>query len=165
VYQVIIVAVLAYGIGSFQIGKALKSKRMRFTCVASVYCDIAKGFAVVAAASSLGNETAAVAVLAVMLGHIFPIHQKVDNCGIGVTLGAIAAFDPILGLIALASWMFVQYVFMHSIAAVLVSILVTVVVCAVWIDPMQSGIITAFGMVLLLRIGSRLKFDISAVIR
>lgn len=153
----------AYGAGSIQIGGVLKRRPTKITRVASVYFDIAKGAIAVLAVTLVGYPSlAAVAALGVILGHMFPLHKRMDNCGIGVTLGAVAAFDPSVGLVALTSWIFVQYVFQHSIAAVFLSISTTIIASLIWVNPEQSGPVMALGSILFLRITSRLDTQLFA---
>jgi len=64
----------------------------------------------------------AVAGLAVFLGHVFPVFLRFKGGkGVATALGVLLAFNAVLGLAVLATWIFVALVFRYSSLAALVA--------------------------------------------
>lgn len=67
----------------------------------------------------------ALAGLAVFIGHLFPIFFRFKGGkGVATAAGVLLAFNPLLGLATLATWLVVAFVFRYSSLAALVASLV-----------------------------------------
>jgi glycerol-3-phosphate acyltransferase PlsY len=85
--------------------------------------DGGKGAVAVLIAQSIWPATGAVAGLAALLGHIFPIWLKgKGGKGVATTLGIIVALSWPIGLITIALWLLIGALFRYSSLAALVSI-------------------------------------------
>jgi acyl phosphate:glycerol-3-phosphate acyltransferase len=89
--------------------------------------DALKGWVAVFVAQQMGfsDNVVAFVALAVFLGHLYPIFLKFKGGkGVATAAGVLLALDPILGLLVLATWLFVAYAFRYSsLAAVLAALL------------------------------------------
>ena len=95
--------------------------------LATVLLDGAKGLLAVAIGRSMAGEDAAqVAALCAFLGHIFPVWLGFKGGkGVATLLGTLVGLAPLLGMIALASWLFTFFVFRYSSLSALLAALVT----------------------------------------
>jgi glycerol-3-phosphate acyltransferase PlsY len=60
--------------------------------------------------------------LAAFLGHLWPVFFRfVGGKGVATAAGVLLAFEPVLGLATLASWLLIAYFFRYSSLAALVS--------------------------------------------
>ena len=88
--------------------------------------DAAKGWIVVFAAKTWGAQFGmapiglALVALAVFIGHLWPLYTKfVGGKGVATALGVLIGFSPILGLMALGTWLAVAFIFRYSSLAAL----------------------------------------------
>ena len=93
----------------------------------TVLLDGAKGgLAVVVARLVAGEDAAQFAALSAFIGHLFPIWLGFKGGkGVATLLGTLVALLPVLGLIALLSWLFGYFVFRYSSLSALLSAAVT----------------------------------------
>ena len=139
----IFVALIAYVLGALPVsrlflgasGQALpRACCERMLSFAKAVLDIAKGFLIVLLLCvAFGHETALIAATAAFLGHIYPVFRDVSGgYGMGVLLGALVAFDPTIGLVALVTWTFGHYVFRFAGLAALSSAIATPLIVSVY---------------------------------
>ena len=110
--------------------------------------DIGKGFIVVLAlAMAFGHDAALFAAVGVFLGHTYPVFRGFSGgYGMGVLLGALVAFEPLIGLISLVGWTSGYYVFRFAGLAALTSALATPLVVAVYGLEKEGNILVFFAM-------------------
>jgi acyl phosphate:glycerol-3-phosphate acyltransferase len=110
-------------IGSGNIGttNVLRTGR-RDLAAATLLLDAGKGAAAVLLAASYGPDTALVAALGAVLGHLFPVWLKFrGGKAVATTLGVLLALAWPVGLAACATWLVVALVVRISSAAGLVA--------------------------------------------
>lgn len=92
--------------------------------------NIIKGFGVVYLGSLFGPTEAQFAALFVFLGHLYPVQRdfKGGN-GMAILLGTMIGLNPLLGMIALFSWLFGYFVFRYASLAAILSALATPMGC------------------------------------
>lgn len=102
----------------------------KIAALLTVILDAAKGgIAVVIAGLFTGSDGMQVAALASFLGHLYPIWLRFrGGKGVATLLGTLIALSPLVGLIALASWLFTYFVFRYSSLSALMSAILTPVV-------------------------------------
>jgi acyl phosphate:glycerol-3-phosphate acyltransferase len=84
--------------------------------------DATKGAAAVLAARAMGPDMAAVATLAVVLGHIFPPWLGFNGGkGVATSAGALLAYHWPVGLAVCATWLVVAFVTRYSSLAAIVA--------------------------------------------
>jgi len=95
--------------------------------LATVLLDGFKGYlAVVLAKSVFGADAAQVAALFSFLGHLFPVWLNFKGGkGVATLLGTLVGLSPLLGLIALATWLFTYFVFRLSSLSALTAAITT----------------------------------------
>ncbi len=83
--------------------------------------DAAKGWLAVWLAKTYGAQFGMAAIglalvaLAVFIGHLWPLYTKfVGGKGVATALGILIGFSPILGLMALGTWLVVAFIFRYS---------------------------------------------------
>ena len=89
-----------------------------------VIFDILKGFLPVVIAYYFLKEDVYVQIIGVIavIGHIYPIFYKFKGGkGVATSFGAILAFDFILGLICLMTWIITAFLFRYSALSAIVS--------------------------------------------
>ena len=88
--------------------------------LATLFCDIAKGFLPVFVAVRFGTEFADVAALCAVLGHVFPVWLKFrGGKGVATAFGVLIAYAWPVALAALVTWLVVAGVFRYSSVAAL----------------------------------------------
>ena len=110
-------------IGSGNIGatNVLRTGR-RGLAALTVLLDGGKGVAAVLLAAAYGPDTALMAALGAVLGHLFPVWLKFrGGKGVATTLGVLLALAWPVGLAAAATWLLVAVVVRISSAAALVA--------------------------------------------
>ncbi|MGI9391619.1 MAG: glycerol-3-phosphate 1-O-acyltransferase PlsY, partial [Boseongicola sp.] len=102
----------------------------KFAALLTVFLDGAKGaVAVLVARFIAGEDAAQVAALAAFIGHLYPVWLGFKGGkGVATLLGTLVALLPVLGLIALVSWLFGYFVFRYSSLSALLSAAVTPIV-------------------------------------
>lgn len=119
-----------YGSGNPGATNVLRSGR-KSAAVLTLLGDCAKGWVAVYAAGQVLPEAAAmaaaVAAVAVILGHMYPLfHAFRGGKGVATALGALLALNWILALGTLATWITMAVFFRYSSLAALVSALFAV---------------------------------------
>ena len=96
----------------------------KILALAIVIFDILKGFLPVVIAYYFLKEDVYVQIVGVIavIGHIYPIFYKFKGGkGVATTFGSILAFDFILGLICLMTWLITSFLFRYSALSAIVS--------------------------------------------
>lgn len=112
-----------YGSGNPGATNVLRSGNKKAALV-TLLGDALKGWVAVFAAQKFGLSDAAVGLvaLAVFFGHLFPVFLKFKGGkGVATGIGVLIALDPLLGLLCIATWLFVAYAFRYSSLAALVA--------------------------------------------
>ena len=128
-----------YGSGNPGATNVLRSGR-KSAAVLTLLGDSAKGWAAVFLAqqwSAEGRELAmALAALAVILGHMYPLfHKFKGGKGVATALGVLLGLNWILALGTLTTWITIAVFFRYSSLAALVS---AVVLLAIGQSPMEA---------------------------
>lgn len=83
--------------------------------------DAAKGWLAVWLAKTYGAQFGMAAIglalvaLAVFIGHLWPLYTKfVGGKGVATALGILIGFNPVLGLMALGTWLAFAFIFRYS---------------------------------------------------
>jgi len=88
--------------------------------LATLLCDVAKGFLPVIVAARVGTEFADIAALCAVLGHVFPVWLGFrGGKGVATGLGVLIAYAWPVAAAALATWLVVVAVFRYSSVAAL----------------------------------------------
>ncbi|MEO9826716.1 MAG: glycerol-3-phosphate acyltransferase [Paracoccaceae bacterium] len=132
------IALLAYLFGMVRIDRTItwslsrvcKKSCERTRMFTLTFSNILKGFTAIYLAARFGPEAAHIATFFVFLGHIYPIKQTTGGNGMAVLLGTMTALHPLLGIIALFSWLFAYFVFRYSAFSAVASAVVTTFACA-----------------------------------
>ena len=104
----------AIGSGNIGATNVLRTGR-KGLAAAALILDIGKGAAAVWAAGTWGPDTALVAGLGAVVGHLFPLWLKFKGGkGVATTLGVLLALAWPVGLAACATWLAVAAVFRTS---------------------------------------------------
>ena len=96
----------------------------KILALAIVIFDILKGFLPVVIAYYFLKEDLYVQIVGVIavIGHIYPIFYKFKGGkGVATSFGSILAFDFILGLICLMTWLITAFLFRYSALSAIVS--------------------------------------------
>ena len=112
-----------YGSGNPGATNVLRSGNKKAALV-TLLGDALKGWVAVFAAQKFGLSDTAVGLvaLAVFFGHLFPVFLKFKGGkGVATGIGVLIALDPLLGLLCIATWLFVAYAFRYSSLAALVA--------------------------------------------
>ncbi len=114
----------SYGSGNPGATNVLRSGR-KMAAVITLAGDAAKGVAAVLLAHRYGAEpllAAAVAAVAVVLGHVFPLyHRFAGGKGVSTAAGVLFALNPWLGAGTLATWIVIAAFFRISSLAALIA--------------------------------------------
>ena len=108
-------------IGSGNIGatNVLRTGR-KGLAAATLLLDAGKGALAVAVARGFGDEFAAVAALAVVLGHLFPVWLRFKGGkGVATSAGVLLAYNPPVALATIATWLVMALLFRYSSLAAL----------------------------------------------
>lgn len=116
-----------YGSGNPGATNVLRSGNKK-AAVLTLLLDAVKGVIPVLLAAHFapqlgwGEGLVALVGLAAFLGHLWPVFFRfVGGKGVATAAGVLLAFEPILGLATLASWLLIAYFFRYSSLAALVS--------------------------------------------
>ncbi|MDE1930445.1 MAG: glycerol-3-phosphate 1-O-acyltransferase PlsY [Alphaproteobacteria bacterium] len=113
-------------IGSGNIGatNVLRTGR-KGLAAATLLLDASKGALTVAVARGFGSEFAAVAALAAVLGHLFPVWLGFKGGkGVATSAGVLLAYNPPVALVTIATWLVMALLFRYSsLAAVTAAVL------------------------------------------
>lgn len=95
--------------------------------LATVLLDAGKGLvAVLLARSIVGEDAAQVAALFSFLGHLYPIWLNFKGGkGVATLLGTLVGLAPIIGLVALMTWLFTFFIYRISSLSALVAAIFT----------------------------------------
>ncbi len=113
--------------------------------------DLFKGFVPVLLAGSLtDNELlAAVAGLAAVLGHMYPVYYRFQGGkGVATTLGILFGLQWSLGVLWAVIWIIVALLFRYSALAALVA--TSVMLCYAWFLPMSTWVTGILTMITIL---------------
>lgn len=129
----------AYGSGNPGATNVLRSGR-KSAAVLTLLGDCVKGWlAVFAAGQWVVDGTAmamALAAVAVILGHLYPVfHDFKGGKGVATALGALLALSPYLGLGVLLTWIIIAVFFRYSSLAALISALFAVFFTLILFNP------------------------------
>ena len=108
-------------IGSGNIGatNVLRTGR-KGLAAATLLLDAGKGALAVAVARGFGEEFAAVAALAAVLGHLFPVWLRFKGGkGVATSAGVLLAYNPPVALATIATWLVMALLFRYSSLAAL----------------------------------------------
>lgn len=108
-------------IGSGNIGatNVLRTGR-KGLAAATLILDAGKGALAVAVARSFGDEFAAVAALAAVVGHLFPVWLGFKGGkGVATSAGVLLAYNPPVALATIAMWLAMALLFRYSSLAAL----------------------------------------------
>jgi glycerol-3-phosphate acyltransferase PlsY len=94
----------------------------KWLAVATLLCDIAKGFLPVLIAECFGAEMAGIAAIGAVLGHIFPVWLDFKGGkGVATAFGALIAYAWPVAAAAAATWLIVAIVFRYSSLAAVIA--------------------------------------------
>ena len=108
-------------IGSGNIGatNVLRTGR-KGLAAATLLLDAGKGALAVVVARGFGDEFAAIAALAAVLGHLFPVWLRFKGGkGVATSAGVLLAYNPPVALATIATWLVVALLFRYSSLAAL----------------------------------------------
>lgn len=130
-----------YGSGNPGATNVLRSGR-KSAAVLTLLGDCAKGWIAVYAAGQalpeVATMAAAVAAVAVILGHMFPVfHAFRGGKGVATALGVLLALNWILALGTLATWITIAVFFRYSSLAALLSALFAVFFALILFNPVH----------------------------
>ncbi|HVA15353.1 MAG TPA: glycerol-3-phosphate 1-O-acyltransferase PlsY [Stellaceae bacterium] len=104
----------AIGSGNIGATNVLRTGNKKLA-LATLVCDVAKGFVPVLIAQRFGSEAAAAAAVGAPLGHIFPIWLGFKGGkGVATAGGALLAYAWPMALAAIATWLAMAIVFRYS---------------------------------------------------
>lgn len=138
-------------IGSGNIGatNVLRTGR-KGLAAATLLLDAGKGALAVAIARGFGDEFAAIAALAAVLGHLFPVWLRFKGGkGVATSAGVLLAYNPPVALATIATWLTVALLFRYSSLAALTA----AVLAPLWawlFGPHATLPITVVGVIALL---------------
>lgn len=138
VFEVLMVVYIAYFAGASRM-HALIASLLKSYCplcgkrtdeFVRTIANILKGCIVVTVASFVGPVEAQFAALFVFIGHLYPVQRSFKGGnGMATLLGTMIALHPVLGLIALFSWLFLYFVFRYASVAAVFSAMATTTGC------------------------------------
>ena len=131
-------------IGSGNIGatNVLRTGR-RGLAARTVLLDGGKGAAAVLLAAAYGPDTALVAALGAVLGHLFPVWLKFrGGKGMATTLGVLLALAWPVGLLASALWLGCAFAFRYSSLAALTA-LAAAPALMLWLADIPRAVLAA----------------------
>ena len=142
-------------IGSGNIGatNVLRTGR-KGLAAATLLLDAGKGAVAVLLASRFGGELAAIAALAAVVGHLFPVWLRFKGGkGVATSAGVLLAYNPPVALATMATWLVVALAFRYSsLAALMAAILAPL---WAWLfgprAAMPLAVVTIIALLVLLR--------------
>jgi len=162
--SVLFVICLAYGLGSIPFGLVLTDMAgagdirqigsgnigatnvlrtgNKKLAVATLICDAGKGAAAVLLAANLvGPDLMAIAGLAVVIGHCFPIWLRFHGGkGVATCLAALAALDLRLGAVFVIVWLVTAFLSRYSSLSALLAMAACVVAGFIMLDDAETKI-------------------------
>ncbi len=135
-YSFLSVALIAYILGATPLDRGIASVLNTYCCICGRRSDaftrsianILKGCVVVSLAHIAGPEAAQIATFFVFAGHLLPHRQWAHGGnGMALLLGTMIALHPVLGLIALFSWLFAYFVYRFAALAAVTSACATTI--------------------------------------
>ena len=117
--------------------------------VATLFCDIAKGFVPALIAQRFGAEFAGVAAIGAVLGHIFPVWLDFKGGkGVATAFGALIAYAWPVAAAAVVTWLIVALVSRYSsLAAVIATALAPLY--AWYFDPSRGAVLVVLAIALI----------------
>src|SRR5579872_4707760 len=101
----------AIGSGNIGATNVLRTGR-KGLAAATLLLDMGKGALAVAVARSFSEEFAAVAALAAVIGHLFPVWLRFKGGkGVATSAGVLLAFNPPVALATIATWLVMALLF------------------------------------------------------
>ena len=127
---------------------------------ATLILDAGKGAVAIVAARHFGAELAAVAALAAVLGHLFPVWLRFKGGkGVATSAGVLLAYNPPVALAALAPWLVVARVCRYSALAALAAAIRSPLWA--WLvgprDSLPVGIVAVIALLVALRHGDNVR--------
>ena len=131
----------------------------KLAAVLTLLLDALKGYAPVALAQHYGaklgfeDTTLAFVGFSAFLGHLFPVFFRFQGGkGVATAAGVLLAFEPLLGLATLATWVAVAALFRYaSLASVLAALLAPFFTLLFFDRPMLAMAVSAMGLLLIWR--------------
>jgi len=109
----------ALGSGNIGATNVLRTGDKRLALV-TLICDVLKGFLPVAIAARFGEELASIAVVAAVLGHVFPVWLSFKGGkGVATGVGVLLAYAWPVAVAAIVTWLVVALVSRYSSLAAL----------------------------------------------
>jgi len=127
------------GSGSIGATNVLRTGRTGLAAL-TLFLDALKGGAAVLVAGTVGAEAAAVAAVAAVLGHVYPVWLRFDGGkGVATALGVLLVLSWPLALLAMAVWLAAAALFRISSLAALIACAATPV-CS-WLFADMAGLV------------------------
>lgn len=131
----------------------------RAAAVLTLACDALKGYVPVWLALLLaprfgfGETTIAFVGLAAFLGHLWPVFFRFEGGkGVATAAGVLMAFNPVLGLLTLATWVIVAGFFRYSsLASIVAAVFAPFYQLLIWEPSVLSLAIAVMSLLLLWR--------------
>jgi glycerol-3-phosphate acyltransferase PlsY len=148
----------SYGSGNPGATNVLRSGK-RGAAVLTLALDALKGFLPVLAALWLspqfgfGRGTVAAVGLAAFLGHLWPLFFRFKGGkGVATAAGVLMAFNPLLGVATLATWVIVALFFRYSsLASIAAAVFAPFYQALIWDADVYASAIVAMSLLLLWR--------------
>jgi glycerol-3-phosphate acyltransferase PlsY len=101
----------------------------------------------------LGEGTLAAVGLAAFLGHLFPVFFRFQGGkGVATAAGVLLAFNPLLGLATLASWLIIAFFFRYSsLASIVAAAFAPFYQVLIWDTGWLAGAIVVMALLLVWR--------------
>ena len=129
---------------------------------ATLLLDGAKGAVAVLFAQIYGPDTAIIAAIGALLGHLFPVWLKFrGGKGVATGLGILLALSPIVGGLACATWLLTAILFRYSSLSALISLAASTVYMWWLADPQR----TEFTIIMALLVWARHWENIQRLLR
>jgi acyl phosphate:glycerol-3-phosphate acyltransferase len=120
---------------------------------ATLILDVAKGAAAVLLAAPFGPAVAAVAAIAVFLGHLFPVWLGFrGGKGVATGLGVLLAYVWPVGVLALVTWLIIALATRYSsLAALVASVLAPLDAWLLTHEALRTGVIAVLAVLVVAR--------------
>ena len=156
-----------YGSGNPGATNVLRSGN-RTAAILTLLADALKGFIPVLLARLLGaplswhdesNGIIACVGLAAFIGHLWPIFFRFKGGkGVATALGVLLAFNPILGLACIATWLIVAFFFRYSsLAAIISAVFAPFYQTLIWGPGPETLVLIVMSGLLIWRHGSNIN--------